>query len=335
MILATHFYPNQVGKTGAFFSNFKALGVLFFMTLALSSCDQHEPRWALGTLERDRVILKTTANEIIVAQPVAEGQMVKAGELIVKLDDNRQKAIVSKSQAEVARARAVFDKLSQGARIEDIDAASSQVDGAKAILLSTQKDYQRTRKLLKKGLVSQGVLDKAIAAKDSASANLTTLKEKLRVLTNGNRKEDIDQAKASLDAAIAQLKLANINLADLNIKATRNGYLDSLPWNVGERVAAGSNVAIILADTAPFARVYIPEPFRVKIKIGDALPVKIDGLDKIFTGKVRWISSDPSFTPYFALNESDRSRLVYVAEVAIQPQQKLPTGLPVQVELPQ
>ncbi len=45
--------------------------------------------------------------------------------------------------------------------------------------------------------------------------------------------------------------------------------------------------------------------------------VRIDGSGKVFTGTVRWVSADASFTPYFALTEHDRSRLSYLAEVDV------------------
>lgn len=303
-------------------------------SLLLVSCDKEESRWALGTLERDRIILKTTASEIIVSEPVAEGQQVKKGTLIVQLDDRRQKAKVAKAEAELAKAKALFGKLRHGARIEDIDAARSRVDGAQAVVTAAEKDYRRTKQLLQKGLVSQGVLDKALATRDSAVANLNATREQLQILTNGTRKEDIDQAEANVKAAQAQRDLELYIFSELSIRATRDAYLDSLPWHEGERVTAGSNVAILLANTAPYARVYVPEPFRVKLHVGDELTVNVDGLDKPFKGHLRWISSSPSFTPYFALNEADRSRLVYVAKVDITSGENLPTGLPAQVKLP-
>ena len=50
-------------------------------------------------------------------------------------------------------------------------------------------------------------------------------------------------------------------------------------------------------------------------------------------GRVRWIASDPAFTPYFALTERDRGRLSYVAKVDITEQrERLPDGVPVEVE---
>jgi HlyD family secretion protein len=94
-------------------------------------------------------------------------------------------------------------------------------------------------------------------------------------------------------------------------------------------------VAIILAGKAPYARVYVPEPYRVKINKGDTLKVHVDGLDRTFEGTVRWISSDPAFTPYYALNASDRARLMYLAEVELPDgAAELPNGVPAQVEMP-
>ena len=69
------------------------------------------------------------------------------------------------------------------------------------------------------------------------------------------------------------------------------------------------------------------------MSIGNEYPVHIDGLDRNFTGRLRWISRDPAFTPYYALNASDRARLVYMAEFDIVDGQELPTGVPVQVHL--
>lgn len=57
----------------------------------------------------------------------------------------------------------------------------------------------------------------------------------------------------------------------------------------------------MFAGKAPFARVYVSEPCRVKVKVGE-LVVLVDGLDKLLTGQLRWISTEPVFTSYYALN---------------------------------
>lgn len=306
-----------------------------FITLVifLTSCQKETTMTALGTLERDRVILKSTANEIIVNEPIAEGQQVTKGTVILQLDDSRQKAILAKAQAQLAIVSAQFDKLRNGTRIEDIDVAKSKVNGAQAVLTAAIKAYNRNKTLKKQGLIPQDSLDQSLASKDSAQANHKTATEQLLALTNGTRKEDLDQAQASVNAAVAQVDLEKIRLSELTIKATRDGYLDSIPYHVGERVNVGSVVAILLSDNNPYARVYVPEQYRVNLKIGDKLIVRVDGLEKDLPGELRWIDSSPSFTPYYALNSDDRSRLVYLAEVELIDAPQLPAGIPVQVLL--
>lgn len=290
---------------------------------------------ALGTLERDRILLKATAAEIVTQLPVAEGKDVQAGDLIVQLDDSRQQARVNKAHASVAAAEAYLAKLQHGARSEDIAAARSLVDGAKAQVLEAQKNYERSTTLANKKLVGAAEVDAARAKRDSAQATLNHAHESLLALTNGTRVEDLQQAEAQVELAQASLMLEQQSLRELSARATHAGRLDYLPKNLGERTSVGETIAVLLSDAAPYARVYVPQTQRLRLNIGQSIPVHIDGLADPVSGTLRWISQDPAFTPYFALNSSDRARLVYMAEVELPVASgHLPSGLPVQVELP-
>jgi len=309
---------------------------LFILILILlSACESRPENIALGTLERERIAHTATTNEVIVALPVAPGSRVKKGTLIVKLDDTLQTAYVSKAMAEVAQAEANLEKLRSGARIEDVAAARAMVNVAKASRDETAANYLRVRDLIKKNLVSKAELDKALAGRKASDANLLSAQEALLKLTNGTREEDLRIGEALLDAARAVLASEQKKLADLTIHATRDGILDNLPWNLGERVTKGSPVAIVLAGRAPFARVYVPEKYRVRVKVGDQLQVHVDGIDQAITGTLHWIATEPAFTPYYALNQEDRARLMYLAEVQLPDSQSdLPNGVPAQVVLP-
>ncbi len=306
-----------------------------FIFMLLTACENRPQNIALGTLERDRIAHTATVNEVVVALPVAQGSEVKKGELLVQLDDTLQKAQVSKAMAEVAQAEANFEKLRNGARVEEVAAAQAKVAQAKATLVENEATYARAINLIKEKVISESTFDQALAARDAGRAGLQNAQEQLRILTNGTREEDLRAAEAYLDAATAVLASENKKLADLTILSTRDGILDNLPWNLGERVTTGSPVAIVLAGKAPFARIYVPEPYRVKVKVGDQLLVHVDGLDETLTGKLRWISTEAAFTPYYALNQEERSRLMYLAEVQLPDDQAyLPNGVPAQVELP-
>jgi len=310
----------------------RLLSILIF-ALTLGACTADNSEEALGTLERDRIIHKATANEIIIDQPIPEGTMVSKGSLLVQLDDRRQKAVVARADAEVARANAQLEELRNGAREEDVAAATAKVSGAKASLQEANASYLRARQLLAQKLASQATLDRALATRDSAEAALKSSQEQLLRLTNGTRPEQLAQSEAALQAAQAQLALERHILGELSVVATRDGYLDSLPWHVGERVTRGATLALLLAGDKPYARVYIPEPWRARLMVGDIRQVKVDGMDRSFTGHLRWIATDPAFTPYYALNSSDRARLVYLAEFDLDDASDLPSGVPAQVLL--
>jgi HlyD family secretion protein len=312
----------------------KRLSVLL-LVLFLSACDGAHQKVALGTLERDRIALTATTNEVITALPITPGSSVTKGTVLVRLDDTLQKALVDKAQADVAKAQANLEKLRRGARPEEVASARAKVVGAKSALSESQSNYQRVLSLIEQRLVSHTELDKAQAARDANEASLQSAQEALLLLTNGAREEDLTAAEAVLSAAKAVLAKENKHLADLTISATRDGILDSLPWNLGERVSMGSPLAILLAGKAPYARIYVPEPSRVSLQTGDILLVHVDGLDRPINGRLRWISTEPAFTPYYALNQEERARLMYLAEVQLPDSEaQLPNGVPVQVELP-
>ncbi|MEP1931428.1 MAG: HlyD family efflux transporter periplasmic adaptor subunit [Roseibium sp.] len=316
-------------------------GTLFRLTflaaagVLLAACNSEDGNVALGTLERDRVALTATANEVLVELPIAQGAMVKTGTVLAKLDPTQQQAVVNQARAEVQKAKANLQKLENGAREEEIAKARASVAGTKAELVEAENNFKRFKDLTGRGTTSQAQLDSARAGRDAAEASVNSAIQQLKELVTGTRPEDLEIARSELAAATASLQTQEKILADLTITASRDGTLDNLPWNLGERVTIGSPVAVMLAGDAPYARVYVPEPYRVKINKGDKLQVRIDGLDQAIEGSVRWISSEPSFTPYYALNQSERARLMYVAEVQLPDSASdLPNGVPAQVELP-
>lgn len=308
---------------------------LITSVLALAACSDAETNVALGTLERDRVTLSATAPEIIVAQPVPEGTRVEAGTLLVQLDTTLQEAVVARVQAERTQLQANLEKLRNGFRSEEIDAARARVDSARSVLQESERDVERIGGLIERKLASQAEYDRAQTQRDANAAGLRDLEAQLDLLQTGTRPEDLNAAEAQLLATSAQLVAEQQRLANLSVIATRDGTLDSLPWNVGERVSTGQQLAVLLADGAPYARVYIPETSRAAVAVGTNLTVHVDGVESPMAGTVRWISQEPAFTPYYALNSSERSRLVYLAEVQLPTSaSELPAGLPAQVDLP-
>lgn len=304
------------------------------LLLLLLGCRSETENQALGTLERDRITLLSTSNEIVKTLPFQEGAFVQKGDIIVQLDDARQQAFVRQASANVNKAKSYLEKLQNGERIEDIQAAKANLESAQATKIDAEKTFQRVKQMVEKKLSPPSDLDNALAQRDSSLANWQAAQQNWQKLSQGYREEDIKQAKADLEAAKAELAIQQHDLNQLTIKATRDGILDSLPYNQGERVPNNATVAIIQAQQTPYARVYIPEPYRAHIRPQQSFQVKVDGIEHTYSGKLRWISVDPAFTPYENMSEADRSRLVYLAEITLSDNAKsLPSGVPVQVQL--
>ncbi len=302
--------------------------------MLLSACSPATKNQAFGTLERDRVTLTAPVSETITALPVQEGQQVHIGDTIAQLDTRSQQAQLQRAQAMQAQQQASLDRLLNGERIEDVQAAQANLADAKTHLTQAEKHYQRMTALYKQKLASQANFDDALAQRDSARATLKAAQQNWKKLASGARPEDIAAAKAALGAAVAEVAVQRYALDKLTIRASRNGIVDSLPYELGARVAANSVLAVILTDSQPYARVYIPEPYLSRMTPGTPVTVHIDGVHTPVTGVVRWLSMQPAFTPYSSMSEQDRSRFVYLSKIGLSASEtELPAGIPVQVDL--
>ena len=158
--------------------------------------------------------------------------------------------------------------------------------------------------------------------------------EALDRLLHGTTIEELDQATAAVEAAEAQVRQAQLDLDRTRIFAPVSGVVDKVLYRIGERPAPGTTIAIVLDSSRTYARVYVPEHLRTRVIPGASIDIRVDGIDSAFSGRVRWVSSDATFTPYFALTEHDRSRLSFLAEIDIPEAADLPSGVPLQADFP-
>jgi HlyD family secretion protein len=288
---------------------------------------------AVGTLERDRLELVAEAPEPVVEILVREGDQVDAGQPVLRLDEVQFRAQVAQAEAARDRARARLAELIRGPRLERIAEARAQLAGAEGALATQRRELERARTLARRGTDSPSRLDLAQAAYDEALARRDAAQATLDALLHGTTAEELDQARAALAEAEAALAAMRVRSDRLVVRAPGAGRIDALPYRVGERPPTGAVVAVMLAAGAPYARVFVPEPVRVHVHPGAAATVHVDGVAHPFAGRVRTVSSEATFTPYFALTERDRSRLAYLAEIDLTDPaaRDLPTGVPVSV----
>lgn len=300
------------------------------LSLLLGGCESDDNLDVVGTLAWDRIELTADASEPIVDIRVAEGDAVETGQVLVQLDARRIRSQLDQARALADQSAARLAELRRGTRVERIEKAHAELVGAQGELEAAQHEYERVRALVEKKLLSAQSLDNARSAYDRARAARDAAQAALDELEAGVTREELNQAVAARDAADAAVRALEVSLERLTVVAPRAGVIDDLPLLPGERPAAGAVVAVLLSGEAPYARVYLPEPLRVRVRVGGTASVYVDGVEQPFAGRVRRISSDPAFTPYYSLTERDRSRLSFLTEVTLEDEQarRLPAGIP-------
>ncbi len=308
--------------------------VVMLGSLLLGACGPNdEQNRVVGELASERIELTAEFNEPISSIVAAEGDLVAAGDVLIRLDDARSRTRLADASAAFLQASARMDELTRGPRSEMIKAAQANVEGATQEFDFRQAEAKRIREIHARGLAAADLLDRADAANDAALANLKLRLAQLEELLAGTTIEELAQAEQQVVQTSARRDAASIDVERHVIIAPTDGIIDSRLFEVGERPGVGQPVIVMLGGEQPYARVYVPEPLRVHIRTGTAAIIHVDGLDYGISGQVRWVASEAAFTPYFALTERDRGRLSYIAKVDIsEPLDRLPDGIPVEVE---
>jgi HlyD family secretion protein len=310
------------------------LVILCAMPLFFACDPDSNDRRIVGQMESDRVEITADFNEPIIERAVREGDIVSAGDLVVSQDKSRIDARIAQADAQLRQAQARRDELVRGPREEQIEALRASVDGARASLEFREAELKRAQEIYDRDLASSEFRDRAQAARDDASANLDRLEAQLDELLTGTTVEELRQVEAAVAQAEAILGALQIDRDRHDAIAPQAGVIDSLLLEVGERPGAGQPMAILLAGEQSHARVYVPIEMRARTTPGTRATVRVDGIDEPFEGVVRWVSSEATFTPYFALTEEDRGRLTFAAKIDIVgAADRIPDGVPVEVEL--
>lgn len=308
--------------------------LLLLVPVVIAACgDTQDTHRVVGEMTSDRIEVTAEVAEPITHIAVAEGATIAAGDILLQQNADRATARLKEVEAALAQAEARLDELVRGPRAEQIGAARANVDGAVQELEFRTAEYERAKQVHAKQLASPETLDRAKANFDAAQANLDLRRAQLQELLAGTTVEELAQAEQAVLQSEARRDSAQVDVDRHTLRAPVDGIADSRLFEIGERPNPGQPVMIVLSGDQAFARVYVPESLRVSVTPGTAARVYVDGLDAALDGRVRWVATEPAFTPYFALTERDRGRLSYLAKVDLSDaRERLPDGVPVEVE---
>ncbi len=311
----------------------QAVCAIAFVAFAVAACDAEKPI-IVGTVERDRVELTAQFAEPIETIPVTEGQRVAAGTVVAtqrtaRYDAQHRQAVARRDQSD-----ARLKELVRGPRQEQIREGIARQNAARARRDEAELEMHRLDDLLQRKFVSQSAVDAQRAVLRATTSDVDEATAALDALVTGTTKEELEQARQALAEADAHVAETAEILERLTQRAPMDAIVEALPYEEGETPAVGTPIAVLLRSGAPYARVYVPEPWRARLRPGDRVDVRVDGIDTPFRGQIRYVSADASFTPYFALTRDDRARLSFVSEINLTDADALTSGTPVEITLP-
>jgi membrane fusion protein YbhG len=353
---------------------------------------------ASGTIEATEIHLSFKVSGRLIERPIDEGSRVERGTRIGRLESQDLEADVDRlrqslqstetllpllrtaitqqeqlTASRIGQARAslasrdeFLAQLRAGSRPQEIREAEALVRRAKANLDNAEADYKRMESLYEKQLIAQQQRDTAWTAYQVAAQEYEAARERLDMVKEGPRPEEIRRAEADVTQARASLieaqtgeldivskkqQLATLEAnvrrdqAALAVAQAQLGYtvLESPQAGIvlrkhvepGEIIAAGTPVVTVADLGNIWVKIYIPEPQLGRIKLGQSADVTTDSYrGKVYRGKVIFINSEAEFTPKNIQTPEERVKLVFAVKIGLEnPNQELKPGMPADVKV--
>jgi HlyD family secretion protein len=279
-----------------------------------------------GNIEAHQAVLGfKTVQSRIVELPFNEGQWVKAGTLIAKVDDSdyRQQVSISEAALEV-------QKRQLAAAEQNLAAAKRTVESDAADLELANLQFTRADDLMKRGAGTIEARDQTSAALKKASAAI----ERDRSLQQVAERQ-VNLAEANIHNAEESLKLAKIVLGYTTLVAPFDGVITVRQAELGEIMVPGTPVVTLADLDHVWLRAYINETDIGKVRLDQSAVVTTDTYPgKRYQGRVSFISSAAEFTPKSVETHAERVTLVYRIKIDIEnPTHELVPGMPADATL--
>ncbi len=269
-----------------------------------------------GRLEAPMVDLAPKVAGRVVEVKVKEGDRVKAGDLIARLDLGETALAPERDARGLQSAEARYQDLKFGSRTSEIKAAEEEVLDRKAAVELAKPELERQQTLLSKKVVSPRDVDVARTNLERAQANLKISQEKLALAREGFRRYQTEQAKADVGRAQSVLRQSESVARESEIRAPADGVILHRMAEPGLLLGAGQPAVTMAFLDRLYVRTYIPETQLGRVRPGSVAEVSVDAFKgRTFPAKVAEISPDAEFTPKPVDTSRERVNLVYAAKV--------------------
>ena len=296
--------------------------ILILIALSGLACSSKAAKGVItasGTIEAIEVDVASKVAGQILELAVDEGARVKAGDLLATVDHATADIQLRQAEAGVRLADAQLALLVKGSRIEDIRQAEAALEQAQATLKVASDDARRMRELVLTGSVTPKQREDADARLTVAEAQQKAATETLSKVRRLARPEEIQAAEARSAQARAAADLLAKTIADCAITAPAGGIVTHKAVEAGELVTPGSTIVTLTGLDSVYVMIYVTEMEMGRVRLGDGVEVRIDAFpNRVFPGKVTYISPEAEFTPKNVQTKEDRVKLVFGIKVEIE-----------------
>lgn len=343
--------------------------VLVLLGALLWSQRRSGPYMVSGILEADDIRVGSRVGGRIQEIRIREGDRVSAAQALVLFEPYQLNELLAQARADLAARSAELERLEAGPRAEEIAQARAERDRQKAILerveagmrpleihilesrlaiaeaelRNAEREFRRVQTLFERTDASQDELDRATYARDARAAAVAAARDELALAREGNRREDIDEARArlasmqaaldlleagyrkediaearaSVQAAEARVAAIERQLEELSVVAPRDSVVEALDLEPGDLVPPDAPVVSLIDPTSLYVRAYVPEN-RMNLQLGQRVELRVDSFPgRSFHGHISYISRSAEFTPANVQTPEERSKQVFRIKVVL------------------
>ena len=312
----------------------------------------------LARLEKDPFLANYAQAEANLAQTWAS---LTALEAALALKQDALPLEVTRAEAAVESIGYQYRELYGGYRPQEVAKARLAAAEAKSSLEKIHRDKDRADRLFQDNVIAASEKDTQDLRYETAQLQHRQAVQNLKLAEEGFRKESVASARARLSESEAELALARSNLKQIavaerevaagrahvsatdaalelariqlsycELKAPFDGILTSRNVEPGEVVTVGREVLSVADLSRVELKIFVNETQIGRVKPDQSVAVKIDTFpDKMYEGRVAYVSPESEFTPKIIQTHKERVKLVYLVKVAIDnPQFELKPGMP-------
>lgn len=292
--------------------------LLLLLGAAAGCGPQPDAAWS-GYAQADYVYVAAPLAGSLSALAVEAGQQVAKGAALFALESESEKAAREEANARLAAARYQAENTDKGKREVEVAVNQAQLAQARAQAELAQHDLTRKRDLVARGFISRAQVDEAQSALAQAQGRVAELSSVVQVARLPARPDERAAADAQVEAARQVLRQSEWRQQQKQQAAPEAGQVADTFFRPGEFVAAGQPVVALLPPGNIKARFFVPETVLASLVLGGAVTLECDGCGAPIAARISHIATRPEYTPPVIYSNSQRSKLVFMAEAKPSP----------------